>query len=47
MAINVWFKNETYHIKYDGKTYRRKSYVAAKELIDSFVANMVLVERHS
>lgn len=47
MTINVWFKNETYHIKYNGKTYRRKSYVAAKELIDSFIPDMVLSERHT
>ena len=47
MSMNVWFKNETYYIQYDGKRYERKSYLAAKELIDSFVANMVLIERHA
>jgi hypothetical protein len=47
MSINVWYKNNTYFIRYDGKQYTRKSYVAAKELIDSFIANMVLIEQHS
>lgn len=47
MTINVWFKNETYYIRYDGKQYTRKSYIAAKELIEMFIGNMVLIERHA
>lgn len=44
MTINVWFNAEksTYKIRYDGRIYERKSYIAAKELIESFLANLVL-----
>lgn len=46
MSINVWYnaKTKEYNVMYNGKRYTRSSYVMAKELIESFMANMVLVE---
>lgn len=46
--MNVWFnaKTNTYHILYEGKQYTRKSFTAAKELIDSLLPNMVALAQH-
>lgn len=41
MSLNVWYADSTYNVHYNGKRYRRKSYMAAKELIESLIANMV------
>lgn len=41
--MNIWYTqhNNTYHIKHDGNHYTRQSFVAAKELIESLMPNMV------
>ena len=45
MTINVWLENNTYYIRYDGRMYERKSYIAAKQLIDDFMCNMAAIQR--
>ena len=42
MSLNVWYADNTYNVHYNGKRYQRRSYVAAKELIESLIAGMVL-----
>ena len=40
--MNVWIDEHTleYCVRFEGKTYRRNSYLAAKELIDGFLCSM-------
>lgn len=45
MTINAWYSEGIYNIKYDGRTYKRGSYIEAKELIESLLANMTLIGR--
>jgi hypothetical protein len=49
MTINTWYNaaTNTYNVQYDGKRYRRHSYVAVEELLKSLIANMVAVEQNN
>ena len=39
-TLNVWFSNDIYHIRYDGKHYRYNNYIEAKQKVDSIMQSV-------
>ena len=47
--MNVWYNSETneYNIQYNGQRYVRTDYIAAKDLIEMLLPNMVAVAKYA